>query len=101
MCKDLVLAAVHGAEAPVACIVKPTQVQHAVEGVQKQLHAPFYAAPLRLAPGVWNANDDLAAGWTPLDVVLQLERQDVGGAGDAHELCMKLRHALIVDERNR
>jgi hypothetical protein len=72
--KDVVLAAVHDAVAPVACIVKPTQVQHAVEGVQQQLHAQLYAARFRLSPGLGNAHDDLAGSDIASGIVIEFER---------------------------
>ena len=89
----------HGAEAAVGSIVKPAQVQHAVERVQQQLHPQLNPPLFCLPPGLRDAYDDLAGRHSPASIVLQFEREDVGGAGDAHEALVELRHARIGDQR--
>ena len=99
--KDIVFEAVHGAEAAVGSIVKPAQVQHAVDRVEQQLHAQLYATVARLSPGFRHADDNLAGRDTAAGVAVELEGEDVGGAGDAHEALVKLGHASVAYQRYR
>jgi hypothetical protein len=99
--QDVVFPLVHRGEVAVGSIVEPGQVQHAVEGVEEQLVAQGDAGGACAAGGVGDAEDDLAGGDAAAGVVVELEREDVGRAGEVHEALVEVGHAAVADEGDR
>ena len=99
--QDLVLFAMHCSVPPAGSIVEPAQVQHAVEGVEQKFflrgRAPFAGLP----PGLGNADDHLARGDAARRVMVELEREHVGGAGDVEILLVKTEHPRVVHQGKR
>src|SRR5438552_161866 len=73
-------------------------MQQAVKGVEEHLMGHRNGAESSLAAGVWDADVDFTAERTAAGIHVEGEREDIGGAGEVHELAVERGHAGVVHE---
>jgi hypothetical protein len=99
--EDLVFGAMHLQVGAVGSIVVPTQVQHAVQSVEKQFVFRSNPVLTGLPPGLSDTDHDISLDHVSARVCFQRKRQNVGRPGDAHESFMQLAHTRVADEGHR
>lgn len=96
-CEDLILAAVHGLETPVGSIVEPTQMQHAMQGVEQHFVRDFPPVQSCLPTRFRHANRYLASGYPSTGIGIQFEGEYVGRADDPEKLVVQFGHLPVCN----